>query len=72
MQVGGAGGSATITTDVRGCSACGQDHGDMEFLPIPRPVIIRGNVFTHVAACRITNEPVFLRRRGDGYTTEGE
>jgi len=43
--------------DITRCARCGNDHIDLEFKPLSRPM---GN-WTYWAACPVTGEPILLR-----------
>ena len=42
------------------CERCSQDHVDLEFQRLTRPMI-NGETWTHWAPCPTTGEPIMLR-----------
>lgn len=52
-----------ITTSVTGCARCGQDHGDLEFLPLAHGVDVEDTLgpLTHYATCPTNGEPILMR-----------
>lgn len=47
----------TFTTDIGGCARCGQNHEQLEFKRLERPV----SALDFWAACPTNGEPVLLR-----------
>lgn len=61
-----------ITTDVRDCARCGDDHDGVIFAELLRPIELMqrqggGYVFkiTHWASCPKTAEPILMRSSGE-------
>ena len=51
-----------ITTDVEGCSACGMNHRNMVFAPLPHGDKPEewSSKFTHWGICPVTSKVVYL------------
>jgi hypothetical protein len=47
-----------ITTDIKYCARCGEDHGGLQFVRFKHPC----GEFTHWAMCPKMQEPILLRR----------
>ena len=63
-----------VTTDIKACARCGNEHEQMVFKEIVRPIELqaRGDgtfvlVITHWATCPTTAEPVLMRFTGEDY-----
>ena len=63
----------TITTEVKACARCGNEH-ELTFSELARPIELqaRGDgtfvlVITHWSSCPVTNEPVLMRFTGEDY-----
>lgn len=65
---------AKITTTIAACARCGNEHEDLEFVELARPIELqaRGDgtfvlVITHWTQCPVTKEPVLMRFTGEDY-----
>lgn len=51
----------TITLDLIGCARCGEDHKEITYTRLTRPLEIGSTlVFSHWAPCPVNGEPVML------------
>lgn len=50
-----------VTTSVRGCSACGEDHEDFTFERINEPEEINGEQYNYAGPCPSNGVQVYLR-----------
>jgi hypothetical protein len=62
----------TVTMTLRECGRCGNEHPDMAFRELARPIkLLRRQegtfvlILTHWATCPMTEEPVLLRFSGE-------
>jgi hypothetical protein len=45
---------------VKNCSSCGENHESVEFVPLPEPKVIDGEVFEFRGECPKTGETLFM------------
>lgn len=51
-----------MNTTVRGCARCGEDHEELEFERLQRPIQEDdGRDYTHWAPCPTNGQPILLR-----------
>ena len=52
----------TITTNVGECARCGEDHNDIKFKELIRPIKDNDGRWTHWALCPTNKEPIIMMR----------
>jgi hypothetical protein len=51
----------TIIVSIKACARCGEDHDQLEFAPLTKPVIsVCGEKFSHWVICPKLGEPIML------------
>jgi hypothetical protein len=52
-----------VVKSVSNCVGCKNDHGEFEFLELPDPCNVDGDLMTHAGVCPESHEKVFMREQ---------
>jgi hypothetical protein len=52
--------SDVLVAKLIGCARCDQDHVNLPFKQLKKPVVTYGDTYTHWCSCPVNGEPILL------------